>query len=144
MRILIETPVAQDYKTVWAGFNEDLFLALKPIFPPLKLLRFDGSMAGDEVHVQIFNQRFDALIVEQAELEGEIYFIDEGKQLPFPLKKWRHRHRMIQQAKGSLIIDDIQFSTGFVLLDYLVYPGLYLQFAGRKPVYQKIFGKQVS
>lgn len=141
MQILIETPVADDYKTVWAGFNENLFVALKPIFPPLKLLRFDGSMKGDQVHVQIFNQRFDALIVEQAELPNEIYFVDEGKQLPFPLKTWRHKHRILKADEGSVIIDDINFSTGSKLLDYLVYPGLYFQFAGRKPVYQKVFGK---
>ena len=141
MQILIETPVAQDYKTVWAGFNEYLFLALKPVFPPLKLLRFDGSMKGDQVHVQILNQRFDALIVAQDELENEIYFIDEGQQLPFPLKRWRHRHRILKQAQGSVIIDDIQYSTGILPLDYLVYPALYFQFASRKPVYQKIFGK---
>ncbi len=141
MQILIKTPVVADYKVVWEGFNEDLFVALKPVFPPLKLLRFDGSMEGDEVHVQIFNQRFDALIVEQKELSEEIYFIDEGKQLPFPLKTWRHKHRILKQPKGSLIIDDIQFSTGSQILDYLIYPGLYFQFTGRRPVYQKLFGK---
>jgi ligand-binding SRPBCC domain-containing protein len=139
MQIIIETPVQQDFRQVWKGFNQNLFLQLKPPFLPFRLLRFDGSETGDEVHILIFNQRWEALIVEHGETATEIFFIDVGKKLPFPLQTWRHRHRILKTPQGSLIVDDIHFVTISKLTDYLIYPLLYLQFAARKKIYQRVF-----
>lgn len=52
--IRIETPVEQDMKSVSAQFDNKLFDVLQPPFPPVKILRFDGSAVGDEVHVKLF------------------------------------------------------------------------------------------
>ncbi|NJL74022.1 MAG: hypothetical protein HC892_02220 [Saprospiraceae bacterium] len=140
MHILIETPVQQDYQRVWNGFNADLFLQLKPPFLPLQLLRFDGSETGDEVHIKIFNQIWEASIIAHGNTPNEIFFTDVGKKLPFPLKTWRHHHRILKAPTGSIIIDDIQFTTFSKLTDYVFYPLFYLQFAARKKIYQRVFG----
>lgn len=145
MRILIKTLVEQDYKTVFNKFDRDLFLALKPPFLPLTLRQFDGSMKGDEVKIRLgkgfLSQDWDALIIDQQETDKEIYFIDKGTKLPFFLKTWQHKHRIINiHTNKSEIIDDIQYTTPLgKLTDWLFYPILYLQFWMRKPVYKKYF-----
>jgi len=144
MKIRIQTKVNQSYHQVFEGFNEDLFLALKPPLLPLKLLKFDGCKTGDEVHIQLgagfLTQRWDALIIEDAASDEEYYFIDKGVQLPFFLKTWQHRHRILKADEGAYIVDDIDYQTPFWLLDYLMYPVMYLQFYARKPVYKRVFG----
>jgi ligand-binding SRPBCC domain-containing protein len=145
MKIVIKTTVEQHYKTVFSRFNRDLFLALKPPFLPLTLRQFDGSMKGDEVKITLgkgfLSQDWDALIVEQAEDEDEVYFIDKGVKLPFFLKSWTHRHRILNLENGqSEIIDDIEYSTPLGKgMDFFMYPVMYLQFWMRKPVYKKYF-----
>ncbi len=143
MRIKITTPVAKNYLQVARMFDEKLLTALIPPFPPVKILRFDGSTTGDEIHLQLnfilFKQIWKSLITAHHADEKEIYFIDEGIQLPFFLKYWRHKHILAKDGDGTRIIDDITFKTPFFVFDYLFYPILYLQFSYRKPVYRKYF-----
>jgi ligand-binding SRPBCC domain-containing protein len=146
MHIRITTLVTQNYRQVADRFDQNLFKVLNPPFPPVKLLRFDGSRKGDEVHLQLdfllFRQVWKSLIIENGEKAGEIYFIDKGIQLPFFLSCWQHKHIIRQQGKQTAIIDDIQFRTPFFLFDILLYPVLYGQFLYRKPVYRKFFRSQ--
>lgn len=148
MKINVSTHVESNMEQVWAQFDESLFKALNPPFPPVKLLRFDGSQKGDEVHLLLnfllFKQLWKSLITDQGEKDGEIYFVDEGIQLPFFLKKWRHRHRIVRNGRGSTIIDEIEYHTPLPLLDWLMYPAMIGQFLYRKPVYQKFFAKKKS
>lgn len=145
MEIVIKTYVNQNFLSVWQGFNESLFLKLAPHFPPVKLLRFDGSEKGDEVHIRLnfllFKQTWISRITENVKTEDQIYFIDEGVKLPFFLQYWRHKHRIIKhidKVRGtqSVIIDEIEFKS---FLGWLVYPVLYFQFWYRKGIYSKIF-----
>jgi ligand-binding SRPBCC domain-containing protein len=144
MKLRIRTSVHQSYQQVWAGFDRNLFLLLNPPFPPVKVLRFDGCHKGDEVHLELnfllFRQVWKSNIVDQQMDAEEIYFVDEGFQLPFFLKYWRHRHRILRRGNQAEIVDDISFRTPFFLFDYLLYPVMYLQFAYRKPIYRKVFG----
>lgn len=145
MKIWIKTTVAADHMTVWEGFNRDLFEALKPPLLPLTLKRFDGSTTGDEVHLTLgkgwLSQDWNARIIDHQIDSTECYFIDQGIKLPFFLRDWQHRHRIVKQIDGqTAIIDDIDFRTPLRLLDYLMYPVMYLQFYARKPVYKRIFG----
>ncbi len=148
MKIIIKTIVEQNYKTVFEGFNEALFLALKPPFLPLTLRQFDGSMTGDKVKITLgkgfLSQKWDALIVEQKETDTEIYFIDEGTALPFFLKKWRHQHRILKLNNDkSVIIDNIYFKTPLgKLSDILIYPIIFFQFWLRKPIYKRYFSQK--
>lgn len=143
MNLRISTQVKASLKTVQSGFTKDLFLSLNPPFPPVKLLQFDGCKSGDKVVLELnfifFKQRWVSDIKEDAEAENRWYFIDEGTQLPFFLKTWRHHHSVEQRDNGSVIIDDITFSTGTLLTDLFMYPALLGQFLYRKPVYRKVF-----
>lgn len=146
MKIRLTTKVNQNYLKVKDGFNADLFKALNPPFPPVKLLRFDGSTKGDLVSLELnfifFKQVWTSEITADHLDNAEYYFIDEGIKLPFFLKKWRHKHRILLDGNDKAkIIDEISFSSPNLLLDYILYPFLYFQFLMRKPVYQKVFSK---
>lgn len=145
MNITIETTVAQDYLQVKEGFDETLFTKLSPPFPPVKLLRFDGSKTGDLVTLELnfifFKQKWTSEITDDQTDDQEFYFIDEGTTLPFFLKKWKHKHRIIKTKNGSIIRDEISYEGPFGLMTLMLYPALYLQFLYRKPIYKKIFGK---
>jgi predicted tellurium resistance membrane protein TerC len=143
MRIVLKTPVNQRAIDVWKGFNKDLFLKLSPPFPAVKLLRFDGSTKGDQVGLELnfglFKQKWISDITANGENDREIYFVDQGVKLPFFLKKWKHTHIITKLGEHSEIVDDVNFSTGTLLTDLIMLPGLYLQFLYRKPIYKKFF-----
>ena len=140
MKIQIETAVTENYKNVFERFDKKLFLALAPPLIPFRLLRFDGCEKGQEVHIELAaKQQWISLITEKEENEKEIYFIDEGIQLPLPLKTWKHKHRLLNTKEGTLIIDEIQYQCSFKLLDYMVFPVFYLMFYWRKHIYQRFF-----
>lgn len=143
MNIKISTKVNQSLLKVWEGFNLELFSKLAPPFPPVVVKEFGGCLKGDKVHLELnfilFKQDWISDIVDQKRTESEIYFIDEGTKLPFFLKYWQHRHRLVKDDEGTLIIDDITFKTPTILTDFLFYPLMYLQFLYRKPIYKKVF-----
>jgi ligand-binding SRPBCC domain-containing protein len=145
MRIIIETKVSSNVEEVFKGFNESLFLKLAPPFPLVKLKQFDGCHKGDTVHIELsfvlFKQQWKSLIINFSKQENEIYFIDKGVELPFFLKYWVHKHSIVKHNCSTIIIDDIEYKTFNVVTDILFYPLMYLQFAYRKPIYQKVFGK---
>ncbi|MEO1255516.1 MAG: hypothetical protein AAFY41_11650, partial [Bacteroidota bacterium] len=89
----------------------------------------------------LFHQHWISVITKDGEDEKQWFFIDKGVQLPFFLKRWKHRHVVLKLNSGSLIEDDITYKTGFLIADVLMYPVLYLQFLYRRPIYKKIFTK---
>ena len=144
MNIRIITNIGTNTKeAVFAGFDRKLFLQLAPPFPKLNLVRFDGCTKENEVHLEtdfiLFKQKWISLIVENGSSENEIYFIDEGTTLPFPLKTWQHKHIVRQTENTVEIEDNIVFSTKNKVADILIYLPLYLLFAYRKPVYKRFF-----
>jgi len=140
MLIKFSTPVEQECGKVFAQFDEKLFEALSPPLMPIKLLRFDGCKKDDEVHLDFpFGQKWISIITEAKETKNQIFFVDEGKLLPFPLKKWQHFHRILYNKEHSIIVDEIYFQTNYLLLDYLVYPLFWLVFGYRKIIYKKKF-----
>lgn len=143
MRIHIQTLVKSSWEQVQEGFDATLFKKLSPPFPKVELQRFDGCEAGDKVQLRLnfllFSQKWHALVTENGPLENGFFFIDIGEKLPFPLRRWQHRHEIKSAEGGTIISDDIQYSTGLWLIDLLAYPLLWAQFIYRKPVYRKIF-----
>jgi ligand-binding SRPBCC domain-containing protein len=143
MNITIQTSVKASLSGVVKGFNQDLFLKLNPPFPPVRLLQFDGCLKGDHVRLELnfllFKQDWHSEITESHATESEFYFIDEGRKLPFFLKSWRHKHIIRKENSGAVIIDDITYTTGTLLTDFLFYPALLGQFIYRKPVYKRVF-----
>lgn len=146
MHLILTTPVRQSLAQVWAGFDRALFDQLAPPFPPVEVVRFDGCLTGDVVHLRLnfifFKQDWISDIIDQQTTSDEIFFVDEGTKLPFFLRYWQHRHRLVRDpgTGDTLVIDDITFRTPTLLTDYLFYPLLWLQFAYRKPIYKRVFG----
>lgn len=130
---------------VFNAFDEKLFRKLSPPYPKLKLIRFDGSAPGDVVDVELQTGlksfRWTSLIVDRKVTDSEAYFVDEGQQLPPPLRTWHHKHLVSKNGSGAIIHDIITYSTGIKPLDLLLYPLMKLQFGMRGPVYQREFGK---
>lgn len=143
MRLKIVTKVRASIDQVKAGFNEDLFLSLNPPFPPVKLLQFDGCETGDIVSLELnfifFQQRWESKIIEDYQSEFQWYFVDIGTKLPFFLKSWKHIHDVRKVTEGTMIVDDITYSTGTLLTDFMMYPLMYFQFLYRKPIYRRTF-----
>lgn len=145
MKIKISTRIEAKLQTVKEGFNEQLFLSLNPPFPPVRLLKFGGCQQGDRVVLELnfilFKQCWESIIVEDRLSADNWTFIDEGVRLPFGLKHWRHRHIVRKLDSGSVIIDDISYQTGTLIMDVLFYPAFYLLFIYRRPVYKKHFAR---
>ncbi|SFA78939.1 Ligand-binding SRPBCC domain-containing protein [Algoriphagus aquimarinus] len=143
MRLELSCQVNQDFLKVKAGFNESLFAKLSPPFPPVNLVRYDGSETGDMVSMELnfffFKQKWTSTITDNHTNSKEYYFVDEGVELPFFLKSWKHKHRIIKEGSSTIIRDEIEFKAPFGLLSLLLYPALYIQFAYRKPIYKKVF-----
>ncbi|MCU0324926.1 MAG: hypothetical protein MUF45_06685 [Spirosomaceae bacterium] len=143
MKIKISTKVEQNIEQVWNQFDVNLLKKLSPPFPPVKVLHYIGHQIGEKVSFElnffIFKQKWESEITDNRIDENERYFIDEGRILPFFLKYWKHKHRIVKSNSGSKIIDEIEFKTPSILTDYIFYPLLYLQFLYRKPIYQKLF-----
>jgi len=148
MRVLVSTAVAQPPAQVMAGFTQALFLALAPPFPALTLRRFDGCRTGDVVEIElntgIKRLPWTSRIVDHGvRPDGTHFFVDEGQVLPPPLRFWRHRHLIQPGPNGSSVIaDDLEYSTGAWWLDVVLYPAMWAQFAWRKPIYRRWFGKR--
>ncbi len=100
MPLVLKTHVTQPVYVVWQGFDRTLFNRLSPPFPPVDVVRFDGCLKGDVVHLRLnflfFRQDWTSLIVDQQTTDDEIYFIDQGTRLPFFLAYWHHRHRLFR------------------------------------------------
>jgi len=143
MKLSLSTKVTGSVSQIKAGFDVSLFKALAPPFPRLNVKRFDGCKKDDLVELELdfltHKQSWISLIIHDQTKEDKFEFIDIGEKLPFPFKKWRHHHLVEKDQGGSIISDNIEYSSGLILLDYLLFPLLFLQFFYRKPVYRKIF-----
>ena len=147
MHLTLRTAVAQSPAQVMAGFTRALFVALAPPFPKLRVLRFDGCDTGDQVEIElntlVSRLRWTSLIVDHGrQANGTLFFVDEGRQLPPPLRFWRHRHLMEPGPDGTcVIVDDLEYRTASPALDWLLYPAMWAQFAWRKPIYRRWFNR---
>ncbi|MCF8364863.1 MAG: hypothetical protein K9H16_03725 [Bacteroidales bacterium] len=145
MRIVLCSQVKADFENVAADFGHDLFIFLLPPKFFASLVAYEGSSPGSKVHIR-FNLPFPSdwiSIIKSEQKDDEKYiFIDEGEKLPFGLKQWKHIHS-IEKGKGNCtkITDDMNFSTGINILDFLMYPFLFLSFYPRKKLYKKYFEK---
>ena len=149
MQIILETRVEKDINTVFSGFDLELFKKLKPPGIGLKVLRFDGCQTGDIVQLELnfglFKQKWKSTITDSGKNDNSYYFIDEsyGKDLPFFLSSWRHKHIISKDSEGSIITDHITFKSPWGL-SFLFYPAIWAQMAMRKPIYRKTFCNETS
>lgn len=143
MHLKIGTRVAATLDEVKEGFTVDLFRSLNPPFPRVRVLEFGGCAAGDRVTLELgfllFKQYWSSDVIEDNTSAKEWYFVDVGIRLPFFLKSWKHKHRVLHSREGSRIIDEIDFSTGSIITDYILFPLMAAQFLYRKPIYRRHF-----
>lgn len=132
---------SSDLQQVKQKFNLDLFKALNPPWMPAKVERFDGCEPGDIVRLKLglwpIRLNWESLITESNTTHNEWYFVDEGKVLPFFIRKWRHVHRIEMKEGRCRVVDciNIQFRSSFWAKAMM--PVLRWQFNYRKPVYLK-------
>ncbi|MCX2744748.1 hypothetical protein OO013_12770 [Mangrovivirga sp. M17] len=110
----------------------------------MSVLRFDGIKKGGITHLKlnflIFKQEWISYNTHSASSTKGFYFIDKGKKLPFPLKRWKHRH-IVFGKNSSCIIDRVMYSTGIKLIDLALFPAMWLMFYARKPSYKSYYRK---
>lgn len=145
-KLSFHTQVEQDAAAVFKQFDRDLFAALAPEFPKVEIIDFDGSRVGGKVHVRFHamgaTQDWVSIITEIGQDEKGFYFVDEGHQLPFFLKHWKHLHRVDHHDDGAIIRDIIEFKTPWNIPAGLVYPHMRKQFAARGAIYQQYFAEK--
>ena len=138
MNITLRSKVTGDLSGVYNRFDHNLFTYLLP--PGAQLIEFGGSKKGDIVHLQLpLAGEWISEITEHGMSEQICYFIDEGRKLPFPLKKWKHKHILHRAGESTIIEDNMTFSTGNVITDILFYPVLFLSFLPRLWQYKSYF-----
>ena len=73
LNLVLDTSVHQSVSDVWAGFDRQLFNQLSPPFPPVDVVRFDGCLRGDVVHLRLnfllFKQDWTSDIIDQQTLK---------------------------------------------------------------------------
>ncbi len=131
---------------MWKNFNESLFKKLNLPFPKLKIKSFGdmkelGTLVSLELDFFLFKQSWVSKIVSYSESDDRYEFIDIGVKLPFFIRKWHHKHVILGSHNQTKIVDEISYSTGFVITDILLYPSFLFLFLYRKPIYKKWFSK---
>ena len=142
MRIRIRTRIAnRTPERVFQNHTRALFLQLAPPFPRLELLQFDGCHTGNIVGIRmnfgLLKTEWWSSITEEIHTAERAQFTDEGSQLPFFLRYWKHQHIMQQEGNDVLMIDDVEFRSVNALSTLLLFPAIYLMLFYRKPIYKK-------
>jgi len=142
MRIFIKTRVQNNLRSIHQKFDQNLFEKLSPPLMTVKVERFDGCLKDHEVHLLIqsliVRNKWISKITTSELNEKVFYFIDEGIEIPPPLKSWKHIHRVEAIDENSCyVIDDINFTSGSKALDVLLYPFLFGMFKFRQPIYKR-------
>jgi ligand-binding SRPBCC domain-containing protein len=147
MQFLIKSMVPFPANAVWKHFNGNLMQMLTPFPLRIVLLRYDGQNTGDRFALRTglpgFMAQWEGVITQHGQSPGSYWFIDQGTRLPFPLKKWTHTHILRVHTHGSVIYDGIAYSTGYLILDFLMKPFLFSLFRVRKRKYLESFQKLI-
>jgi ligand-binding SRPBCC domain-containing protein len=144
MNLFFRTPLSQPVKAVAKKFDRELFDFLTPAWASVKTVRFDGCKTGDEIHLELkvagLPQKWVSVVTETKDEPQEWSFVDEGKVLPWPLKGWRHHHKIVRTSDfRSEIIDDITYECASPVLEKLIYPMMWATFSMRPGRYKKYF-----
>ncbi|MFY0653917.1 MAG: hypothetical protein JXQ96_17890 [Cyclobacteriaceae bacterium] len=138
MNITLRSKVIGEISEVHKRFDANLFKYLLP--PGARLIEFGGSEKGDFVRLNLpLAGEWISEITGNGMSEDMRYFIDEGRKLPFPLKKWKHRHVLHRAGNNTVIEDNMNFSTGNIIADMLFYPVLLFSFLPRLWQYKSYF-----
>lgn len=142
-KIMVRSAVNAPFTTVVSHFNRSLLEALSPDLLRLRILQYDGQLPGNRFCMQLgpsfLGVEWEGVVTASGSTPGTYWFEDVGVRLPFPLKCWKHRHIVRKSEHGTVIIDIIYFSSGFVLLDWFLFPFLLSMFKARTKKYRAFF-----
>ena len=146
-RIKLKTKVKGSPEEILKSFNEELFMKLNPPFIDVELTQFDGSHKDNEIKLTTnflgYYQYWHNKVIDRFDSEHEAYFIDEGIEMPFPITSWSHKHKVIKvDEEHSYIVDDIEFKCSHFLLEFFVYPAIFITMFYRKPIYVDTFSHE--
>jgi ligand-binding SRPBCC domain-containing protein len=144
MKLYFEAQVKNTVQEIKKGFNQELFLKLKPPGMVLRLERFDGCVKGDEVHLKMgmpgMLQSWVSEITDSKQGDDYWQFIDEGKVLPKPFTYWKHIHRIEKIQEGiTRISDSIEYRCKSRTLEKMLWLPMWLSFSIRPKVYRQVF-----
>jgi ligand-binding SRPBCC domain-containing protein len=141
--ITLNTKVQGSVEEVFARFDQELFQYLKPPTFIADIVLYEGSAIGNRVSVAFKLPWRSLMEVEITEIHLEpshSYFVDQGIQMPFGIKSWRHAHHVIASGPCVVIRDQITFESKYRLANLFIWPAFYISFYLRKPQYKKYFG----
>jgi ligand-binding SRPBCC domain-containing protein len=148
MRLQIKTSVQGNHVEVFKRFDHSLLLQLTPPGMRMELLHFEEPhLPGSCIRIRVtilglIRQNWENVFSDYDIGPAECHFVDTGRKMPFPMRRWRHDHRVIADgADRAIINDDVTFETGFLLTDWLLRPIMWLQFRYRRPIYRRLFGR---
>lgn len=137
-----------DPQTVYGVFNDRLLTALSPPLAKPLTKQYGGNRPGDRLHFVLRTplgaKDWTGQVTEESRTESEIYFVDEGHQMPFGITRWKHKHRLIKTSFGTQIRDEVQFDAKNSLLAVFLFPAIWLQFLYRKPLYEKTIKRMLA
>lgn len=135
-------------QNVYRVFTNELLTALSPPFAKPVTRHYGGNRPGNRLHftlrTPLGRKDWKGKVTEEGHTETEIYFVDEGLEMPFGLTHWRHKHRLLKTPTGTQIRDEVQFETKNSLLTALLFPVLWAQFLYRKPLYAKTIKRMLA
>lgn len=128
-------------REAYSVFTDQLLTTLSPPFAKPVTRLYEGNRPGHRLHFILHTplgaKTWTGKVTEEQVSEAEIYFIDEGAEMPFGLTYWRHKHRLIKTNEGTRIRDEVQFETKNSFLAFFLFPVLWFQLLYRKPMYEK-------
>ncbi|MDX9730350.1 MAG: hypothetical protein RBT63_01135 [Bdellovibrionales bacterium] len=80
---------------------------------------------------------FSSKITEWDSKPEALVYVDEGVQLPKPLKSWKHTHRITETEAGGMIIDELEVEVEPAIAAPLVEGLLRLHLESRAAAYRK-------
>ena len=109
-KITLSSTFNANFREVKENFNKNLFEYLLPKIPPMKIEKYEGNNLGNEIHLSIAKNKWISVISDIQDQSDEYSFTDTGKSLPYPLKQWNHKHRIVKLNENEVaIIDEIEF-----------------------------------
>ncbi len=148
MQLRFISPVNCPFDIVRDHFNLDLLEYLMPAFPPARILEWTGNTKGSKYHVLLnlpgLTMHWAGEVSAQSESGKSFEFTDKSSKMPFPIVSWEHVHRIEKTGERTCAIYDImEYRCRYRLLEWLIWPGLYFSFRGRKSKYRDFFSKKL-
>jgi ligand-binding SRPBCC domain-containing protein len=143
MKLSFECRLPCPVEALISGFDENLFRALSPPFPQVRILQFDGVKKGDKINLELdfllFKWKWSGSIIASGYTGNGFTFVDRGEILPPFLSGWEHHHILEASGTGSIIRDEIEFRSGKGWPDWLVRLMIQAQMNPRKKKYRAYF-----